>query len=157
MSLSKRVNGIAILAMSAFLSCGCTQYFVDIERGLNPPPLAQAAPRLSQLTVTPSTLIAGGYTTVTVSFRYEDWNEDVGPDKAWVWRHLEVLSGNIDFTEPTRELLVDVDHHGRYGFVTFAMGFSVPSYGFGEIKLSIALYDRNRNKSTPISTTLRIR
>lgn len=157
MLFSKRVNGMAILAMLAFLSFGCTQYLVDIERGLNPPSLAQAAPRLSQLTVTPSTLPPGGYTTVNISFRYEDWNEDIGPEKALMWRHLEVLSGNIDFSEPERELWVDIDHHGRYGFVTFQMGFHIPSYGFGEFKLSFALYDRNGNKSIPISTTLRIR
>ncbi len=136
----------------------CIGYLVKIEQLIPPsPPLVQAAPRLSDLIATPLTLISGGYTTVTARFRYEDWNEDVGPRQALLWRHLEALSGNIGFYNPTREFLVDVDHRGRYGFVTIQMEFYVPSHGFGEIGLYLAIYDNSGNKGTPVSTVLTVR
>ncbi len=137
---------------------GCTLYLADIESLLpDPPPLAQAAPRLSQLTVTPTTLTAGTVTIVTISFHFEDWNEDVGPQRAVVLRQLEVLSGNLAFHQPTRELWVEVESRGRYGFVTFHLEFHIPRQGFGQIRLSLSLYDRLGNKSAPISTILTVR
>lgn len=142
----------------AYTATGCTLYLGEIESLLpEPPPLAQAAPRLSQLTVTPLTLIAGTSTLVTIRFRYEDWNEDVGPQRARVLRHLEVLSGNIAFLQPTRELWVEVEHHGRYGFVAFSMEFFVPSEGFGQVQLYLFLYDNSGNKSNPVSALLTVR
>lgn len=149
---------LAILLFSVLVTTGCTQYLAEIESLLpDPPPLAQAAPRLSQLTVTPLTLTAGNSTIVTISFRYEDWNEDVGPQRAKIFRQLEVLSGNLAFYQPSRELWIEVDHRGRYGFVTFQIEFYVPEFGFGEIRLSLSLYDNHGNKSTPISTILTVR
>lgn len=146
------------MGLATYAATGCTFYLGDVE-SLVPehPPLAQAAPRLSQLTVTPLTLIAGASTLVTVRFRYEDWNEDVGPQRAKVLRHLEVLSGNIDFLQPTRELWVEVDHHGRYGFVTFSIEFFIPIEGFGQFRLSLFLYDNSGHRSDPVSALLTVK
>lgn len=146
------------MGLATYAATGCTFYLGDVESLVpEPPPLAQAAPRLSQLTVIPSTLSAGASTLVTVRFRYEDWNEDVGPQRAKVLRHLEVLSGNIAFLQPSRELWVEVNHHGRYGFVEFSIEFFVPSEGFGQIQLSVFLYDNSGNRSNPVSALLNVR
>lgn len=140
------------------LSLGCTQYLIELEQEVpDPPPLVQAAPRLSQLSVSPSSLAPGRFTTITVRFRYEDWNEDVGPDQAKVQRHLEVLSGNLAFYNPTREFWVDIDDRGRQGFVRFQLRFYIPGRGYGEFRLSLSLYDRRANKSAPISAVLAVR
>lgn len=149
---------LVILIFLVLPATGCTLYLAEIEPLLpDPPPLAQAAPRLSQLTVTPATLTAGTSTVVTVRFRYEDWNEDIGPQRAIVLRQLEALSGNLAFQQPTRELWVEVDHRGRYGFVTFQIEFYIPSLGFGQMRLSLSLYDNHGNKSAPVSTILTVR
>lgn len=155
--LAKIASSIGILLLLLFSVLGCTQYLITVDQVVpDPPPLAQAAPRLSQLTVTPSSLARGRPTIITITFRYEDWNQDVGPTQAKVWRSLEVISGNLALRNPTREFWVDVDHHGRWGTVSYQMEFYIPSQGFGEIRLSLALYDRHGNKSTPISTILTI-
>lgn len=149
---------IGLVSTVMVSAVGCTSYLIEIDRLVpDPPPLAQAAPRLHNLTVTPSTLTSGGYTTVTIKFDYEDWNRDVGPDKALIWRHLEVLSGNLAFDSPTHEFWVRVDSADIYGFVSFQMIFYVPSRGAGEIGLYLALYDRYGNKSTSVVAILVVR
>lgn len=155
LAICKRTVLLWLILLLLGLNLGCTQYLSGLASAIpNPPPLAQAAPRLSNLSVTPSNLPSGRVTTITISFDYEDWNEDVGPTKVKLWRKLEVIEGNFTFPVNTRELLVNVNARGRYGSVTHQIDIGLPYGLYGTIRLSVSIYDNYGNRASRLSTML---
>lgn len=136
---------------------GCTQYLLDAESSIpGPPSLAEAAPRLSNLEITPSVLRAGQINELTVRVQYEDWNRDVGPDRVRVRREVEAVSGNLAFQQPVVEYTVPVELSGRSGTFQYNIDIFVPDHGYGRLRFSISIYDQRGNRSASLSAILSI-
>lgn len=136
---------------------GCTQYLLDAESSIpGPPPLAEAAPRLSNLKITPPALRAGQMNELTVRVQYEDWNRDIGPDRVRVRREVEAVSGNLAFHQPVAEYTVPVEPSGRSGTIQYGIDIFIPGHAYGRLRFSISIYDERDNRSASLSVILSI-
>lgn len=154
---SIRVVGFILIALSLLLSQGCMPYFKSLTREIpDPPPLAQIAPVISNLSVHPTSIPDGTTTRIHVRFDYVDPNEDVGPAKADVLLEYTVLSGNLVMDKPRKKIQGNFSRKGYSGTIYFERSLQVGWGGYGRVRLSVSLFDNRGNQSDRLSEILYI-
>ncbi|MFB6271965.1 MAG: hypothetical protein ABEL51_03620 [Salinibacter sp.] len=136
---------------------GCTIYVADPDEMAAPPPsLEEAPPRLLSVEATPNRITSGERTKITFRIRYEDWNQDVGPETAELRRSIEKVAGSFRLAPSTKVLSVPVEPQGREGIVRYELYVEVPFGVEGRIRVTFALADNNSGWSDERAITLPI-
>lgn len=134
---------------------GCTIYVANPDEMMPPPPqLEQAPPRLLSVEATPDRITSGERTKITFRIRYEDWNQDVGPETVSLRRSIEKVEGTFRLDPSTKVLSVPVEPHGREGVARYELYVDVPFGVEGRIRVTFALADNRSGWSEERAITL---
>lgn len=150
----KTVGSLGLILLFAALS-GCTIYVANPDEMAPPPPdLEQAPPRLLSVEATPDRITSGQQTKLTFRIRYEDWNQDVGPETAQLRRSIEKLEGTFRLDPSTKVLSVPVEPEGREGVARYELYVNVPFGAEGRIRVTFALADKQSGWSAERAITM---
>jgi hypothetical protein len=123
----------------------------------SPPPLP---PFISDLQLSPKTILANRSTTISFTFVYKDVNGDIGPDTAKVILQYESSDPHLYIPTPRIIVLGDVSWtspHGTAGAVKFERTLSVEGMISTVIRVKVRLRDTYGNDSNELTAELSIR
>lgn len=156
-----RVYIVLLIVSFNFGLAGCRYIVTPLPDLIPAPPEAASTPaKIVNLRIAPNQVKAGVATTINLTFDYEDFNADVGPNVTQVEIQSSVISGNFDLntalSQVSGTVMQDDAHWGRRGRVSFTQTFNVPASASGIVGVSITLLDGANQRSNTLSGQINV-
>jgi hypothetical protein len=147
---------LLLVSLTVGMMTGCTYYLGELADYIpDPPEPPPQPPEIFEASLSPIQIQAGATAPLTITFKYRDWNGDVGPNSADVELTLTKISGNFNISQPVQRTSGTVQQkggtYGREGTVVVNKNMNTSSGAEGVIKIDVALFDQAGHKSQQLT------